>query len=336
MCGISGFWNLKLYRNDTKEILDKMLKEIEHRGPDGMGMHLDKDNSIAMGHARLAIIDLHTGDQPIISADKKKILTANGEIYDYKRLRSDLMSRGERFTTKSDSEVILKLYEKYGLSFTEHLRGEFAFALFDSSKNRLILVRDRFGIRPLFFYKNENGFYYGSEIKSLLKHPEINPQMDSSSVLHQLMQTKVPGTTLFKNIHAVKPGTMLIIDKNKDSFNIEEKVYWDAEFPKLKDRPKEYSESEWVEKIRAELIRAVTLRLEADVPVGCYLSGGIDSCSILGLATGAQQSPVKAYTISFDHDDYDEAKIAVEMAESMNANHDILKLKAGDLYGKYF
>lgn len=333
MCGIAGYWNgAPLGASDNNEI-KKMLEAIRHRGPDNQDAYLDKTRGLAMGHARLSIIDLHTGDQPLYSRDKKLVLTTNGEFYEYKRIRSDLMSRGERFITKSDSEIAISLYQRFGLEFVDHLRGEFAFALFDQENDQLILVRDRFGIRPLFYHIQNDNLYYGSEVKALLAHSRIPAQLDPKAALHQLMQTMVPGTTAFKGIHALKPGHMLIASRKKGRLEVREKCYWDMEFPTW-DQPKtSIDEKVWIERVREKLIEAVTLRLEADVPVGCYLSGGIDSCSILGLATGAQQAPVKAFTISFEHDDYDEASIAEEMAKSMNADQEVLNIAADDLYG---
>ncbi len=337
MCGITGFWLHHALQDSDQQNIHPMLEAIHHRGPDSRGYHEDIDDGLIMGHDRLSIIDLYTGDQPLYNKSKSIVLTANGEIYDYKRIRADLMSRGEHFTTKTDSELIINLYEMLGLEeFTKHLRGEFAFSLFDKKKQRLILVRDRFGVRPLFYYHNGKDFFYGSEVKSLLAHPQVPQKMNHQAIIHQLMQTMVPGTSLFQDIHALRPGHMLIVERRGNNLHIEDRQYWDAVFPTVDQFPETFDEQEWIEKVRAELIEAVTLRLEADVPVGCYLSGGIDSCCILGLATGAQQSPVKAYTISFDHGDYDESQIAIEMAQSMNADQEILKLSANELYGDYY
>lgn len=336
MCGITGFWLDRPLNSNDNNNLQSMLRAIEHRGPDSKGYHEDTSRGLMMGHDRLSIIDLHTGDQPIYSQDKNIVLTANGEIYDYKRLRSDLMSRGERFTTKSDSELIITLYQRHGLDFFKYLRGELAFTLYDARQDRLILARDRFGIRPLFFHKQGDSLFYGSEVKALLAHDQIRGEFDPKALLHQLMQTMVPGTSAYKDIHAVKPGHMLIAQRKNDRLELEQKRYWDAEFPLAQDYPTVWDEQEWIDKVRAKLIEAVTLRLEADVPVGCYLSGGIDSCSILGLATGAQQSPVKAFTISFDSGDYDESQIAVKMAHSMDADQDILRLSGNELYGNNY
>ena len=314
------------------------MDTLHHRGPDGRGSHVDRARGLAMGHTRLTIIDLHTGDQPLKSRAGNKILTANGEFYDFKRHRSLAMAEGARYSCKSDSEIALTLYDKYGLDFFPHLRGEFAFALFDGDRDELLLVRDRFGIRPLFYHLSPDGktLVYGSEVKSVLAHPDVPRELDPEAALHQLMQVMRPGSSAFRGVHALEPGRFLRVRRRGGRLELSEHTYWDLDFPLEAERPSDDSDEEHVERIREKLIESIVFRLEADVPVGCYLSGGIDSCCILGLATGAMQSPVKAFTISFDHDEYDEASIAREMAESMNADQEVIHLKADDLYGENF
>src|SRR5690606_39120071 len=307
MCGITGFWKKHPLQQNDRFQLTNMTESLYHRGPDGFGYHFDREAGLAMGHARLSIIDLETGDQPLFSDDENLVLTANGEFYDYKRIRTALRLEGFRFKTKSDSEIALPLFRKHGLDFIEKLRGEFAFALFDKQNQRLILARDRFGIKPLFYHISENGIYYGSEIKALFQCNEIPRKFSEEGILHQLMHTMVPGTTAYQNIHAVKPGYMVVIEKKGNGFDISEHKYWDIEFPKEADRDTTIPAEFYIDRMKESLTEAVALRLEADVPVGCYLSGGIDSCSMLGLAASMQQSPVKAFTISFDHYAYDES-----------------------------
>lgn len=334
MCGIAGFFSAdELEDQLSGDILEGMLETIHHRGPDGRGRHIDGKKGLALGHTRLSINDLAGGWQPLYSRDRKIVQTINGEFYDFKRYRALLMADGERMVTKSDSEIALGLYKKHGLDFTKFLRGEFAFVLYDDEKDELILVRDRFGIRPLFFSVQGDTLIYGSEVKSVLAHPKVKPRLSSTGVLHQLMQTIVPGSSAFEGVHAIEPGHLLRVKRNGKSLTVEQHRYWDMDFPLEKDRPEKVDPQEHIDRIRDELIRAIVFRLEADVDVGCYLSGGIDSCCILGLATGAMQSAVKAFTISFDNDDYDEASIAREMAESMGADQEMIHLKAEDLYG---
>jgi asparagine synthase (glutamine-hydrolysing) len=331
MCGIAGYWELKERREDMKATLGSMLDTLEHRGPDGRGIHTDGAVGLAMGHTRLSIIDLTTGDQPLYSAERDLVLTANGEFYDYKRLRAELTCEGARFRTKTDTEIAIPFYRRYGLEFVHRLRGEFAFALFDAKRERLVLVRDRFGIKPLYYRLTSDAIYYGSEVKAVLAHPRVPRELCPHAAVHQMMQVMVPGTTSFKDIHAIKPGHMLIVDRKGDKLEARQVRYWDLDFPQRGDHDANPDADHYVTRVRDLLIDSVGTRLEADVPVGCYLSGGIDSCSILGLATPLQQSPVKAFTISFDHDDYDEATIAKEMAIRTRADQELLQVTAGEL-----
>ncbi len=334
MCGITGYWRPEGLRDNPGPILEKMMDTLHHRGPDGRGQHIDQKQGLAMGHTRLSIIDLETGAQPLFNGDRTLALTVNGEFYDYKRIRSNLVLEGAWFQCKSDSEIALHLYERKGLDFMQDLRGEFAFTLYDQEKQRLILARDRFGIKPLFYHIRNGSVYWGSEVKSLLANPDVPKKFDSKAVLHQLMHTMVLGTSAFQDIYAVKPGHMIIITNKNGTLDIKDHCYWDIDFPT--ERQPELTATESIELVREKLLEAVQLRLEADVPVGCYLSGGIDSCSMLGLASSVQQSPVKAYTISFDHDAYDEASIAREMAERVKADQEMLNLKSADLYGENY
>jgi len=338
MCGIAGHFSAAPLPENTPDRLEEQLKTIVHRGPDGNGQFVLREKGVALGHTRLAINDLEGGCQPLHAIDDRFVLTTNGEFYDFKMHRSTLMSEGDRFITKSDSEIAIGLYRKFGLDFTDHLRGEFAFALYDRQEDELILLRDRFGVRPLFYWvsPDQQTIVYGSEAKSVLAHPDVPAKLDGKAALHQLMQTIAPGMSAFENVISLDPGHFLRIRKRNGKLDIHQQRYWDFDFPHEETRAREFDEQEYVERVREELIRSIVLRLEADVPVGCYLSGGIDSCCILGLATGAMQSPTRAYTISFDDDSYDEAPIAREMAESMNADQEVINLKAADLYGENY
>jgi asparagine synthase (glutamine-hydrolysing) len=307
-----------------------------HRGPDGFGWQAR--DGVGFSHARLSIIDLNQerGRQPFLSDDKRLMLTKNGELYDYQRIRADLTAQGAQFRTKSDSEIIMHLYPRLGLEKTlPHLRGEFAFALHDREDDTTYLVRDRFGIKPLYWTEINGGLVFGSELKVLFAHPEVTRQFDSAGLYHQLMQTIVPGSTAFAGVHQVKPGHMLTIRRRDGRLHIEERCYWDMPFPEEDARGEPADQSEYIDGVREHLIEAVQLRLEADVPVGCYLSGGIDSCSIVGLAAASTQGSVKAFTIGFDSADYDETPIATEMAEAVGAEQEILRLNADHLYDHF-
>ena len=334
MCGITGFWRLP-GDGASSDHLTSMIRRLAHRGPDGEGRYELPEKGLYMGHSRLSIVDLNTGEQPIVA--EPHVLTVNGEFYDFKRIRSRLMAaEGERFRTKSDSEIALGLYRRDGLDFVHGLRGEFALALYDDRRQELILVRDRFGIRPLFFHVRPDFFAWGSEVKAVLAHPEVPVRLDRRAALHQMMQTMAPGDSAFEGVHALEPGHLMIVRRRGHRLEIEKRRYWDLDFPLLEDHDAGDRPQEHVERLREQLIDAVTHRLVADVPVGCYLSGGIDSCSILGLAGGAQQASVKAFTIGFDDEAYDEQHIAREMAESVGADQETILLGSDELYGDAF
>lgn len=338
MCGIAGYIHLNPSHPIDPQTLVAMAAIQHHRGPDGFGYKVLNEQGIGFSHARLSIIDLeeNRGQQPFASEDGRLLLTTNGELYDYKRIRADLTARGARFRTKSDSELVLHLYPRLGLQgMLPHLRGEFAFALYDQERDRLMLVRDRFGIKPLYWTQVNGTLVFGSELKALFAHPEVPRRFSPQGLFHQLMQTMVPGSTAFEGIHQVKPGHVVIVERKQGTFQIREEKYWDLDFPRLSDRHDSLPEEHYIEGVRAKLTEAVQLRLEADVPVGCYLSGGIDSCIALGLSAAIQQSPVKAFTIGFDDADYDETPIAQEMARSTGADQDIIRLRADHLYDHF-
>ena len=337
MCGIAGVFASTPSQAIDSQTLVNMAAIMNHRGPDSYGYCNPADMGIGMSHARLSIIDLdeNRGRQPFWLDGGQTMCVHNGEFYEFQRIRTDLIAAGVDFTSKSDSEVLPTLFRKFGMNDTlTRLRGEFAFSLYDEMEDTLYLVRDRFGIKPLYWTQTDDAIIYGSEVKVVLAHPDVKPELDSEGLFHQLIQVMVPGTTAFKGIQQVEPGHMLKITRKDGEFHIETHKYWDMDFPLIGTR-EEHTDDYYIEGVRRELIDAVQVRLNADVPVGCYLSGGIDSCSILGLASGIEQEPLKAFTISFDNADYDESDIATEMAESVNADQEILKLNADLLYNNF-
>lgn len=338
MCGIAGIFHRDRQRPVDAQILANMAAIQQHRGPDGFGVEVLRERGVGFSHARLGIIDLdgERARQPFVSADGKRLLAHNGEFYDFKRLRADLISRGARFRTKSDSELALHLFPRFGLEgMLKLLRGEFAFALYDSDEDALYLVRDRFGIKPLYWTATGDSVLFGSELKVLFANPAVQRRFSEEGLLHQLIQVTVPGSTAFEGIEQVTPGHFLRVRRRDGALEIEEKRYWDLDFPDAGAHDNDRDETASIEAVRAGLLEAVELRLEADVPVGCYLSGGIDSCAILGLSAAVRQDPVKAFTIGFDDDAYDETAIARRMAQATGADQEILTLKAGDLYGHF-
>ena len=336
MCGIGGVFLADRHQSVDRQLLVNMAAIQSHRGPDGFGVECIDDAGVGFCHARLSIIDLNEtrARQPFLSDDSQVLMAHNGEFYDFQRIRADLTAQGVRFRTKSDSEILLRLYQRQGLeSSLPLLRGEFAFALFDAADDCLYLVRDRFGIKPQYWTLTPEGLVFGSELKVLFAHPAVERRFTSEGLFHQLMQTMVPGTTAFAGVHQVQPGHVLKVQRREGQLQVSESTYWDVDFPRLDQRDKNLTEADHIANVRAALLEAVEMRMVADVPVGCYLSGGIDSCSILGLASAVSQGPVKAFTIGFDDARYDETPIAAEMAEETGAEQDVMRLSGRELYG---
>ena len=336
MCGIGGVFNASRRQTVDRQLLVNMAAIQAHRGPDGFGVECVDEAGVGFCHARLSIIDLNESRarQPFLTDDAQVLMAHNGEFYDFQRIRADLTAQGVRFSSKSDSEILLRLYQRQGLEQTlPLLRGEFAFALFDRKQDCLYLVRDRFGVKPQYWTMTPDGLVFGSELKVLFAHPAVERRFTSEGLFHQLMQTMVPGTTAFAGVHQVKPGHVLKVQRTGEHLHVSEWAYWDVNFPRQSDRDASLTEADHVAAVRAALLEAVEMRMVADVPVGCYLSGGIDSCSILGLASAVSQSPVKAFTIGFDDARYDESPIAREMADATGAEQDLMRLSGRELYG---
>ena len=336
MCGIGGVFSVSQERRVDPQLLVNMAAIQAHRGPDGFGIESIEGLGVGFCHARLSIIDLNEsrGRQPFLSEDHQVLMAHNGEFYDFQRIRADLTAQGIRFSSKSDSEILLRLYQQQGLEQTlPMLRGEFAFALFDRREDCLYLVRDRFGVKPQYWAMTPDGLVFGSELKVLFAHPAVERRFTSDGLFHQLMQTMVPGTTAFAGVHQVKPGHVLKVQRTAGRLEVSEWAYWDVNFPRQADRDRNLDEAHHIASVRSALLEAVELRMVADVPVGCYLSGGIDSCSILGLASAVSQSPVKAFTIGFDDARYDESPIAEQMAQATGAQQDVMRLSGQELYG---
>lgn len=338
MCGIAGIMQHDPSRSIDPAVLVAMAAIQHHRGPDGFGYKIIDDRGVGFSHARLAIIDLNAerACQPFLSDSGQVMIAHNGEFYDYKRIRADLTSRGYQFKTKSDTELLMHLSDRLGLAGAlPHLRGEFGFAIYERSEDRLTLVRDRFGVKPLFWTMTPEGFVFGSEIKVLMAHPAVKRRIAPHGLYHQLMQLMVPGTTAFEGIHAVQPGQQVIVERRGCKLQVKVQTYWDLDFPLLRDRGTRREDEDYMEELRRRFVEAVQLKLEADVPVACYLSGGVDSCTILGIAAACQQSPVKAFTVGFDDADYDETAISRQMAEAVGADQDIIQIDGGQLYDHF-
>ncbi len=320
MCGILALFSAhkKVHKCD----LDKGLEVMQHRGPDNKGMWLSPDASVALGHMRLSIMDPAAGDQPIANAAGTLHIAVNGEFYDFENLRADLKRRGHVFKTASDSEIALHLYDEYGVAALDYLRGEFAFCLWDEANRTLFAARDRFGIKPLYYTVYRDTLFLGSEIKSLFA-AGVAAAWDTDAYLSRAFFFR--DRTLFRGIHQVPPGHFLLATAG----GIRIGKYWDFDYRQAES---EYGdEKQAVAGLREALLQAVGTRLRADVPVGVYLSGGIDSCAVLGMASHLQQAPLETFTLSFDDRDYDEAAIAASMAQKVRARHHRLALTQDDL-----
>ncbi|KAI8879380.1 asparagine synthetase [Backusella circina FSU 941] len=334
MCGISCYLKFKDNTDPTPLDIDTSLDIINHRGPDDRGVFISPDGRCVLGHNRLSIIDLSGGHQPFTSKCGNIHCVVNGEFYDFKSIRSDLEVKGHIFTTKSDSEIALHLYEEYGLSFVDHLRGEFAICIWDARVQRLIAVRDRFGLKPLHYTVVNNTLMLASEIKAFLPLG-WRPQWDMSSIVH--FNHIFGNKTCFKGVHRIPPGHYLVATSNGA---IEFFPYWGPEYPD-KNGKETRSVNEMIDGVREHLVDAVRQRLIADTPVGIYLSGGIDSSAILGIATKLlrEKNPnAKVHTFSisfFNGGDLDESEITKRTAKYWDVEQDIITVSYSDLVGHF-
>jgi asparagine synthase (glutamine-hydrolysing) len=317
MCGIAGF--ISREKNQPKaerEItLDKMCKIITHRGPDEQGTAVE--GRAALGMRRLSIIDLKTGQQPIYTEDENSLIVFNGEIYNYLELKKELESLGHRFKTNSDTETILRAYEQFGAEkCLEKLRGMFAFAIWNKREETLFVARDRVGKKPLFYSLTEKGnFVFGSELKVLLAHGEIKKEIDYSALDAYLTFGYVPEEfCIFKNVQKLAPGHFLIY-KNGE---IRTEKYWDFSYGKIENLK---TEGEYAENLRELIKESVKIRLVSEVPLGAFLSGGVDSSTIVGLMSEISESPVKTFSIGFNEDSFDELKYARIAAKHFGTEH---------------
>ncbi len=312
MCGIVGFINGDL-SSANRNILTMMNEAIHHRGPDEDGFYLNENIGLAM--RRLSIIDLSGGQQPIYNQDKTKSIVFNGEIYNFQELRQSLEKGGHRFYTNSDTEVIIHLYDEYGTDCVQHLRGMFAFAIWDEREKSLFLARDRVGKKPLLYSHLPNGsLVFGSEFQALLKHPDISRDVDYTAIHHYLSFAYVPAPlTAYKKIHKLKPGHWLLW-KNSE---IKIEHYWQPDFSKKIKISEREAEEETLRLLR----EAVKLRLISEVPLGAFLSGGVDSSVIVALMAEQSTTPVKTFSIGFEEQDFSELKYARMVAEHVGAEH---------------
>jgi len=328
MCGIAGWINLEQSnsKDHTEAVLHSMCERIVHRGPNSEGLWLDE--TVALGMRRLSIIDLHTGDQPVFSEDKSIIVMMNGELYNYREVRADLEKRGHKFTTKSDTEILPHLYEEYGEDLVDHLNGMYAFSLWDTRRKKLIIARDRFGEKPLYYGVFDDKLIWASEPKAMLANPAVRAVLDLDSLRHYLSYDYVPAPrSIYSGISKLPAAHMLTVENGE--INI--RRYWNQTFKKTGHRPSIESAASELKDLLSDAVR---MRLVSDVPLGILLSGGIDSSTVAAFAVQHATERVKTFSIGFEEDSFDESKYARMVAKHLDTEHYEDKLSAttaGDL-----
>ena len=319
MCGICGVWEYGANEGsiDTS-LIARMRDEMTHRGPDDSGELLFDDNRGGFGFRRLSIIDLSpAGHQPMHGCDERTWLVFNGEIYNHAELRKGLEARGHKYASRTDSETILHLYEERGLDFIHDIEGDYAIALWDAAKQQLVLVRDRIGVKPLYFYHRKGRFIFASEIKSILQHPAVTADIDEQSLYHYLTFLTTPApTTLFRDIEKLPAGHVLTL-KRDGTLNVQQ--YWDALPPA---EPIVRDESEHCAEILRLLRDSIRKRMMSDVPFGVFLSGGVDSSANVALMSELMSRPVETFTVGFSDAEYlNELQSARRIAKQFGTNH---------------
>lgn len=312
MCGIVGFVNANS-RQINREVLEKMNTCIIHRGPDEDGFFVKENIALAM--RRLSIIDLKGGQQPIFSENRTKAIVFNGEIYNFQELKADLEKSGHKFYTNSDTEVIVHLYDEHGADCVQYLRGMFAFAIWDEADESLFIARDRVGKKPLLYSHQSNGdLIFGSEFRALLAHPDISREIDFEAIDHYLSYLCVPAPlTVYKQIRKLEPAHWLLWKNGQIKIN----RYWT---PNFHDKIK-ITEAEAEEETLRILREATKMRMISEVPLGAFLSGGVDSSTVVALMAEASEKPVKTFSIGFEEEDFSELKYAKKVADHIGAEH---------------
>ena len=327
MCGLTGIFEFQTSEGGVREdVLVRMRDTLVHRGPDGEGIFISEDRRLGLGHRRLAIVDLAGGAQPMTD-DRGRVLVFNGEIYNYPRLRAQLELDGVNFRTACDTEVILRLYDLHGESCVEHLEGMFAFALFDPAEEKLVLARDPVGEKPLYWTASAGRLIFGSEIKAILEHPAVTPQVDESQLGAYLMNLVTPGPqTLFSGISKLAPGTLMICGRQ----GIRKRTFTP------RPRPREMRDVSLAESsaMAVELLgESLSDRLMADVPVGVLLSGGVDSTALVALLRDREQ-PMATFSVGYGaEDEGDERAQARRVADHFGTDHHEVEIGAPEAVG---
>ena len=313
MCGICGFYQFEKEANQA--VLKMMNDQIIHRGPDDDGYYYDYGGKIGLAARRLSIIDLATGHQPLCSSSKQNWITYNGEVYNFPELRNELQGKGYTFSSQTDTEVVVNLYEEYGIDFVKKLRGMFAIGIYDIKNDRLVLARDHVGIKPLYYYikPGNKNLVFASEIKSIIKYPGVERQIDHEALDLFLTLEYIPAPySIFKNIKKLKAGHILVYEKGKTDI----RQYWQVEKKEVSNNFHEQKEH-----FHFLLKEAVKMRMIADVPLGAFLSGGIDSSAIVSAMSLLSTQKIKTFSIGFEEKSYSELQYSDIVAKQFNTDH---------------
>ncbi len=330
MCGIAGIVSTRMGRPPAEAEVRSMVDCLRHRGPDGEGVYVEP--GVALGHARLSVIDLAGGAQPLANEDLSVWVSFNGEIFNYLELTRMLKKAGHRFSTHTDTEVIVHLYEEYGVDFVSHLNGQFAIALWDGKERRLILARDHVGIRPLFFCVTGGRIYFASEVKGLLACPEIARALDPLALTEIFTYWAPLGDkTPFAGIRSLQPGYAAIFSEDGRESQF---CYWDWRFPAQECQDRRLL-SECVEGLDDILMRAVQHQAQADVPVGAYVSGGLDSAMVLAYLRRFQEGPLRTFSLRFDRPEFDEGGYQKQVVERFGTDHTEVMVGAAEIGGHF-
>jgi asparagine synthase (glutamine-hydrolysing) len=312
MCGIVGFLNNDKNIRLEQEVLETMCTVIHHRGPDDGGVKIF--GNVGIGMRRLSIIDVAGGKQPIHNEDKSIWIVFNGEIYNYQELRKNLIKRGHKFYTNTDTETIVHLYEDFGSKCVTYLRGMFAFAIWDNHNERLFLARDRMGIKPLYYLDDSQRFIFGSELKSILVAPKVTKKIKPQALVNYFAYGYVPDPdTIFEGIFKLPPGNCLTYKKGKKEI----RPYWELKFSARKEKPEQY----YIERISDLLAESVKMRLISEVPLGAFLSGGVDSSLVVGLMARQMTEPVKTFSVGFEESSFSELKYSKKISKYFGTDH---------------
>jgi asparagine synthase (glutamine-hydrolysing) len=330
VCGIAGFSGTDVRPDEAHPLLRRMIHTLAHRGPDGYGFHAD--DGIGLAHARLSIIDLSTGDQPIHNPSRTVWTVFNGEIFNYVELRRELEAEGRVFYTQSDTEVIVHLYDRDGDDFVQHLNGQFAIALWDATRRRLVLARDRAGIRPLYLAREAGRLWFASEVKALLAALPQCAAIDPRGLAETFATwSPIEPHTVYRGIESLPPGHLLTREADgRETL----RRYWDWTFPDADETSPSrcpLSVEDATAELRTLLIDAVRLQLRADVPVGAYLSGGLDSSGIVALIRGFTQTPVRTFSVAFEDGEFDESEHQMAMVRHLGTLHTTLRCTRRDI-----